>query len=151
MIDKNGIERKGWGGIQPGQGRKPKIKNYKMFEDATKNSGGVLINICKKLDCSRSTLLTWMRNQPPDIKKKVDFILDQEREGIIDIAENSLFSQVQAKEPWATKFALATIGRERGYADRQDININQKTLNVNLALKKEEVEELLEFIDNKDD
>lgn len=37
------------------------------------------------------------------------------KEEVLDYAEQGLFAAVKAKHPWAIKFVLSRIGKERGY------------------------------------
>jgi hypothetical protein len=43
------------------------------------------------------------------------------RESIVDNAESAFNKAVVTEQPWAIQFALRTIGRKRGYVDRQEI------------------------------
>ena len=85
-----------------------------MFLKAIKGTGGVLTAIALRLKVSRKTVYDWLAC--PENKRYKENILD-ERETIIDLAEGSLFSHVKNKEPWATKYTLATIGKNRGYIE----------------------------------
>jgi len=100
-----------------------KIKNVRK---ALKDTGGILTLIAKKLDVDRSTLYNFIAKHP-----EINEDLHHEREKIIDLAEGSLFSQVQNKEAWATKYVLSTIGKNRGYVERiESINFEPREIKV---------------------
>ena len=88
----------------------------KMMLKAIPNSGGILSHIAKKCGVSRVNLYNFLERNP-----KYREIIEQERESIIDMAESSLFLQAKEKQPWATKFILATIGKKRGYVEKQEM------------------------------
>jgi hypothetical protein len=44
----------------------------------------------------------------------------QQREHIVDAAERKLGDAVEAGEPWAVTLALKTLGRDRGYVERNE-------------------------------
>ena len=47
--------------------------------------------------------------------------LKQAREGIVDKAEESLWSCIEKDEPWAVALVLKTLGKNRGYVERQEV------------------------------
>jgi hypothetical protein len=47
--------------------------------------------------------------------------LKQAREGIVDKAEESLWSCIEKDEPWAVSLVLKTLGKNRGYVERQEL------------------------------
>ena len=89
--------------------------NKKKLLNAIENSGGILTTIAKRCDVSRVTLYAYLKKHP-----ELNKYLHGEREKIIDLAETSLFTQVQEKQAWATKFLLATVGKNRGYTERTE-------------------------------
>ena len=48
-------------------------------------------------------------------------VYDEERETLIDFAENQLFQQVKDGNITAIIFTLKTIGKSRGYVERQEV------------------------------
>lgn len=87
------------------------------FRKGVLNTGGILSQIAKKIGVSRNTVYDWIAKN----KDYAEPLLFHEREKIIDLAEGSLFSQIQNKEAWATKYALSTIGKVRGYVEKQEV------------------------------
>ena len=88
----------------------------KRFNEAVKDTGGILTLVSKRLNISRQSLYNFLKKNPE--KRKV---LKQEREKIIDLGEGSLFNQVKNQEAWAVKFLLKTVGKERGYYEKQEV------------------------------
>lgn len=88
----------------------------KSFLKAVKGTGGIQLAIAEKLNCERTALWKFL-NKHPELRER----LDQERESIVDMAEGALFSHVKNKERWATKYVLSTLGRQRGYVKKQEI------------------------------
>jgi len=53
--------------------------------------------------------------------KKIQDIIDSYRGQLIDKAELKLEQAVLNGEPWALNLALKTIGKQRGYVERQEV------------------------------
>ena len=53
-------------------------------------------------------------------------VLDDARETMIDCAENALYQSIVGNQGWAVCFALKTLGRKRGYIERQEIEHSGK-------------------------
>lgn len=87
-----------------------------MFEKALVGTGGILREIAKRCNMSRTTVYSFLERYP-----KYKELLIQEREGMVDLAEDNLFTDIKAREPWATKFTLKTLGVNRGYVEKQQI------------------------------
>lgn len=98
-------------------GQRAKITKTKLIK-AIDGTGGIITAIAKKLQVTRKTLYEYL-NKPKNAWAQ-DY-LHHEREKIIDVAEKSLFEKCREQEQWATKFILATIGKKRGYVEKQEI------------------------------
>lgn len=70
----------------------------------------------KRLGCGPSSIYRRMEKSA-----KVKAVVDDSRGELLDTAETALKSAVIAKEGWAVCFTLKTIGKERGYVERQEI------------------------------
>ena len=68
------------------------------------------------LNCSRNTISRYIDTYPT-----VKAVYEEERETLIDFAENQLFKQVQDGNITAIIFTLKTIGKSRGYVERQEV------------------------------
>ena len=88
----------------------------KKFIEALEDTGGVITTIAKKLGVSRKSIYDYLIKFP-ELKE----YLNDEKEKILDMAEISLFSQVKDKDFSATKYILGTLGKRRGYVEKQEI------------------------------
>ena len=75
-----------------------------------------LAGIAKVLNCKVSSIGDAIKADP-DLRE----LLQEQRERVIDNAELELANAIKAGKGWAIRFALATIGRGRGYG--QTVNI----------------------------
>ena len=48
-------------------------------------------------------------------------VIDDSRDELVDIAELALRSSVTSQEPWAVALVLKTLGKNRGYVERQEV------------------------------
>ena len=48
-------------------------------------------------------------------------IVEEARESLADDAESAVAVAVSKREPWAISFVLRTLGRSRGYVERQEV------------------------------
>lgn len=80
------------------------------------NNDGLVTRAAREVGCDPDTI--WKRAKKV---KAVQQAIDKSREGIIDEAETQLFQAVRAGERWAVNFALATIGKSRGYTKRKEV------------------------------
>lgn len=81
--------------------------------EATK---GMISLAARKLGCHPNTVRNYIERHPT-----VASAYREQREGSIDIAELKLLEAVQKGEGWAIAFLLRTIGRDRGYVERQEV------------------------------
>jgi len=94
----------------------PRKYTEKQVTDAVTGSSGNVSLISKKLGCSWTTANVYIKKYP-----KAVMALKDEKESILDSAEEQLRKQVNKGEGWAVKFILATIGKSRGYTEKQEI------------------------------
>lgn len=92
-----------------------KYTTAQMIE-ALREKHGNLSAAARYLGCSRNTIARYIENYPT-----VKAVYDEERETLIDFAENQLFKQVQDGNITAIIFTLKTIGKSRGYVERQEV------------------------------
>jgi len=83
---------------------------------AVKKNRGILTLAAKELGCARQTLHNYV-NRYPTVAQAVS----DERESLLDLAEGSLFEQVRKGNITAIIFTLKTIGKHRGYVERQEV------------------------------
>jgi hypothetical protein len=92
-----------------------------QFLKAIENSGGYVSLISDRVGCHISTLYEW-KDKHPEIQKAID----SEKIKQVDFAEGKLQSLIKKENPTAIIFYLKTQGRDRGYVERQDIDITSK-------------------------
>jgi len=85
---------------------------------ALEKSKGMITHAAKLLKCHPDTIRNYIRDIPEVAKAVAD-----QREGFLDDAENALHQAVIRGEGWAVCFMLKTIGRERGYKEKQEIEV----------------------------
>lgn len=61
--------------------------------------------------------------------KKLKQITEDARERIVDDAEDALHAAVLQKEAWAVCFTLKTLGKSRGYIEKQEVEHSGKIEN----------------------
>ena len=84
--------------------------------DALREKHGNLSAAARFLGCDRHTVARYI-SQYSTVKE----VADEERETLIDFAENQLFQQVKDGNITAIIFTLKTIGKHRGYVERQEV------------------------------
>lgn len=83
---------------------------------AIHGSGGIISTIAKRLGC------TWMTARKLTTKwPEAEEAYKDEKEQLIDLAETTLLQAIKGGDISATKWYLGTIGKERGYTERQEI------------------------------
>jgi hypothetical protein len=71
---------------------------------------GIITLAAQSLGVTRQAI--WRRvKDNPDLKA----VIEEERDGVLDIAEGALYTALLNNEPWAVKFALTNLGAKRGY------------------------------------
>jgi len=108
----------------------PRLKQNEVFVALTACTGNVAA-AARRLGATRSGLWFFIERHPRLMQLCTDF-----RESIVDNAESAFNKAVVTEQPWAIQFALRTIGRKRGYVDRQEI---QQETRVTLAQPAEEL------------
>jgi transposase-like protein len=104
--------------------------------EALQRTGGVIAAAARLIGCSRNTVMRYIE-QYDEVRE----VYDQENEVNLDDAESTLIDYVRGTATWdlegrplqkpidektrldALKFYLRTKGRQRGYGDRQDIDV----------------------------
>lgn len=84
--------------------------------EAITGSGGLLVDIAAAAGVHRSTVRTW-RDKDPDIAEAIE----AERESTTDAAEKVIIKAIEAGDVNAAKYWLSTIGRNRGFTTRTEV------------------------------
>jgi hypothetical protein len=86
---------------------------------ALADAHGLVTPAAEVLGVLRSTL--YMRIQKnPSLRR----VFDDARESMLDMAEQKLFDAMRSGDAWAVQFVLKTIGKNRGYCERQELAAN---------------------------
>lgn len=101
--------------------RKKRLTKKQILE-AISGSKGLLINIAKRLNVSRTTIRNYLDADP-----ELEQAYRDECENILDYAESKLFQKIQEEELKAITFLLARKGKHRGYNLRDD-DVKQEDL-----------------------
>jgi transposase len=96
----------------------------KLLEILNTERGATITYCAKKLGIDITTIYLW-KKQDEEFANKVDELLALQRNAIVDLAENKLMKKINEDDTTCILFALKTIGRDRGYSERnENININ---------------------------
>jgi|TARA_R100001163_G_scaffold40037_1_gene30372 hypothetical protein len=92
----------------------------KALLDALEKSLGVVTTACKTANVGRTTYYEWLKTDE-DFKHQVESIQDI----ALDFAESQLHKQIGDGSTAATIFYLKTKGKNRGYVERQEIDLTE--------------------------
>lgn len=97
-----------------------KETSKKTMLDALERSLGIVSTACEKANIARATHYRWLQ-EDPEYKEAVRMV----EERTIDFAESHLHALIKDKNPAATIFFLKTKGKNRGYIERQEIEVSE--------------------------
>lgn len=104
-------------------------KRQKQMIDALKNNMCNVSHACKAIKINRNTHYQWI-HKSDSYKKAVEEV----ENALIDFAESALLKNIKDGNVTAQIFFLKTKGKERGYTERQEIEIN-KDLGLNIKFE----------------
>jgi transposase-like protein len=84
--------------------------------EAISGTGGDISEIARRLGCARSTVYRYMDRYP-----SVAEAIEDEREELLDLAEEGLMKQVREHDLQAIIFVLKTKGKDWGYTTWIDL------------------------------
>ena len=84
---------------------------------ALKACGGKVYLAAERLGCSPNTIKNYMKKN----QEMADYVEDC-RTKVVDIAELKFQQAIQNGEHWAIAMALKTLGKDRGYVERQELS-----------------------------
>lgn len=84
--------------------------------DAVKAMNGMVYLAARQLGCTPQAI--YKRMAKSQVLKQA---VDDSRGELIDISEQKLRRAVLNNEPWAIALVLKTIGKHRGYVERQEV------------------------------
>lgn len=79
---------------------------------------GMVFLAAKRLGCDYDTVLNYCKRYPT-----VQAAKDAERGEMVDTAELKLWQAIQNGQPWAIALALRMLGKERGYMEKAQLDI----------------------------
>jgi predicted transcriptional regulator len=91
----------------------------KQLAEAIRVKGGVITSVAKELGISFQAVYKRINNS-----KKLQEVLEEARESLLDMAESALFRQIQSGNMTAICFFLKTQGKHRGYVERQESEVS---------------------------
>ena len=94
----------------------------KLFLSVFEKKGGNPTSSCIAAGIGRSTYYAWLESD-----KEFAEAVHNVKESLIDMAESKLLESIQGGNLTATIFYLKTQGKDRGYVERteQDVNMNE--------------------------
>jgi len=91
---------------------------------------GNISHAARQLGCARYTVYTFIQRHP-----ELQQVLKDQREAMIDTAENALVMAIEQMQGWAVCFALKCLGKERGYVETQQV---QQSGSVEVIVRRED-------------
>src|ERR1043165_7762718 len=88
----------------------------KEVAQAIRQTKGMLYLAAKRLGCSYQTVLNYC-----DRYKLVEEVRQAQRGEMVDLAEIKLYQSIQKGEAWGIAFCLKTLGKDRGFVERQEV------------------------------
>ena len=101
--------------------RMGKTYTVAQFAEAIPGSGGIISTIAKRVGCEWSTA----RKRIDESAKLLQMVQD-ERESISDLAESVLVRSIREGDTANAKWWLSRIAKERGFADKQEVELSGK-------------------------
>ncbi len=95
---------------------KPPVHTTDKVIEAIRATRGKIHLAAKKLRISDKTIYALRKEH-----SEIDEAILEEKEVMLDVAEDMLRLAVEDREPWAIQFILKTQGRDRGYNEKLSI------------------------------
>jgi hypothetical protein len=86
-------------------------------EEALVQAGGVVAHAARTLGVNRRTISRWMQKDPA-----LRELVEEQRELLVDEAENVIAQAVNAGDVKAAQFVLSRLGKNRGWSERREIS-----------------------------
>ncbi len=78
---------------------------------------GLVYLTAKRLKCAPETISNYCKRYP-----SVQAAKDAQRGQMVDLAEQKLWESIQHGEAWGITLCLKTLGKDRGYVERQELS-----------------------------
>lgn len=95
------------------------------LKQAIKRYKGNVSEIAESLSVSRQTVYNHLKED-----EDMWSLLTDARENIIDFAESKLLKLIEQENAQVIMFTLKTLGKNRGYVEKSEIDQTQKTINI---------------------
>lgn len=86
--------------------------------EAIRETAGIKTAAARRVGCSVGTVNNYIERYPT-----VAAAYEQARAGIVDMAESVLVRRLNAGEWDAAKFVLTTLGKDRGWGQKHDVDV----------------------------
>lgn len=93
-----------------------KAYSKELVLEAINECHGVILTVAQRLGCRWDTARRYI-----DKWETTKQAFDNEREKLLDMAESVVFKAIENGDIQTAKWVLATLGRDRGYNERQEI------------------------------
>ena len=113
-----------------GQAAITMARNKVKIVEAMEKTMGVVTSACKLAGVTRPTFYNYLRDDP-EFAEKIAEMPDV----ALDFVESKLFEQIRKNIPASTIFYLKTKGKNRGYVERNEVDMNVTTP-INLTIEK---------------
>lgn len=84
---------------------------------AIRDASGNIAGVARRMGCTRKTIYNWIERD-----KDVAEELHEVRENLLDECEKTLFDIAKQGNLGAIMFILRTIGKDRGYVERSEVD-----------------------------
>lgn len=99
----------------------PEKYTVPQMEAALRQTRGLLTLAAERLGASYNTVKRYVDRSPT-----LQAVVEESRERRVDMAELKLDEMIKNGEPWAVQMTLRTLGRSRGYVERQEHEVTGK-------------------------
>ncbi len=119
---KENPHRPGKGVHQEGYKNSLTDEEVEQTREAVVAAGGNMAEAARVLGINRRTLYKRIENRPELWKE-----MEDAREATLDLAEAKLKVAVENGDAWAICFTLKCLGKTRGYIERKEVGVDNKT------------------------
>lgn len=96
-----------------------------LIVDSLLANNGLIAAAARQLGCSPETIRRRARRS-----KTIQQAISDGRERLLDKTEEKLVAAIENGEPWAIALVLKTLGKDRGYVERQETVNKSETLEI---------------------
>ena len=93
------------------------LQKREKFLKSLELKNGNISQACKAINISRQTFYAWSEDE--DFKIKAENV----KESLLDLAESKLMENINNNENIAIIFYLKTKGKQRGYIEKQEVEV----------------------------